>query len=81
VWDVSALVKIPDAIASEDASSLMRGEIVVFKPLYESGVRLGDCAGIIGVGGLGHLAIQFASKTGAWRQLFSLARHPRERRR
>jgi D-arabinose 1-dehydrogenase-like Zn-dependent alcohol dehydrogenase len=63
-WDVSALFKVPEAIASEDAGPLMCGGATVWSPLYESGARPGDRVGVIGVGGLGHLAIQFASKMG-----------------
>lgn len=63
-WDVSALFKLPDDLASENAGPLMCGGATVWSPLYDSGVRPGDRVGIIGVGGLGHLAIQFASKMG-----------------
>lgn len=70
-WDVSAVYKIPDEIASEDAGPLMCGGATVFGPLYESGVRPGDRVGIIGIGGLGHLAIQFASKLGMEAVVFS----------
>ncbi|KHN95288.1 NADP-dependent alcohol dehydrogenase [Metarhizium album ARSEF 1941] len=70
-WDVSALFKIPDAIASEDAGPLMCGGATVFSALHTSGVRPGDRVGIVGVGGLGHLAIQFASKMGMDAVVFS----------
>jgi D-arabinose 1-dehydrogenase-like Zn-dependent alcohol dehydrogenase len=63
-WDVSALFKIPKEIASEDAGPLMCGGASVWSPLYTSGLRPGDRVGIIGVGGLGHMAIQFAAKMG-----------------
>ena len=68
---MSALFKVPDAIPSEDAGPLMCGGATVFTPLYDSGVRPGDRVGIIGVGGLGHLAIQFASKMGMDAVVFS----------
>jgi len=42
----------------------MCGGATVWGPLYEHGFRAGDRIGVIGVGGLGHLAIQFASKMG-----------------
>lgn len=70
-WDVSALFKIPDSIASEDAGPLMCGGATVFSPLHISGVRPGDRVGIIGLGGLGHMAIQFASKMGMDAVVFS----------
>jgi D-arabinose 1-dehydrogenase-like Zn-dependent alcohol dehydrogenase len=70
-WDVSALFKIPDEIASEDAGPLMCAGATVWSPLYETGSRPGDRIGVLGVGGLGHLAIQFASKMGMEVVVFS----------
>jgi D-arabinose 1-dehydrogenase-like Zn-dependent alcohol dehydrogenase len=70
-WDVSALYKVPDGIASEDAGPLMCGGVTVWSPLYDEGARAGDRIGIIGVGGLGHLAIQFAAKMGMEAVVFS----------
>ncbi|KIW26622.1 uncharacterized protein PV07_06441 [Cladophialophora immunda] len=70
-WDVSALFKIPDEIASESAGPLMCGGATVWGPLYEHGFKAGDRIGIIGIGGLGHLAIQFASKMGMEAVVFS----------
>ena len=62
--DVSWLIKIPDAIPSEFAGPLTCGGATVWQPLYEHGLKAGDRVGIIGIGGLGHLAIQFAAKMG-----------------
>ncbi|KAH8809190.1 NADP-dependent alcohol dehydrogenase [Xylogone sp. PMI_703] len=70
-WDVSTLFKLPEDISSEDAGPLMCGGATVWSPLSESGLRPGDRVGIIGVGGLGHLAIQFASKMGLEVVVFS----------
>ncbi|KAH8646720.1 NADP-dependent alcohol dehydrogenase [Xylariales sp. PMI_506] len=70
-WDVSAVFKIPDSIMSEDAGPLMCGGATVFAPLYESRACPGDRVGIIGLGGLGHLAIQFAAKMGLDAVVFS----------
>ncbi|GAB0137011.1 hypothetical protein EsDP_00005294 [Epichloe bromicola] len=69
--DVSALYRIPDGISSENAGPLMCAGATVWNPLHTSGVRPGDRVGIIGVGGLGHLAIQFASKMGMDAVVFS----------
>lgn len=49
----------------------MCGGATVWSSLYDSGVKPGDRVGIIGVGGLGHLAIQFASKMGLDPVVFS----------
>ena len=70
-WDVSTLHKIPDEIASESAGPLMCGGATVWGPLYQHGLKAGDRVGIVGIGGLGHLAIQFASKMGADVVVFS----------
>ena len=52
-WDVTALIKIPEGVASEHAGPLMCGGVTVWAPLYEHGARAGDRVGILGVGGLG----------------------------
>ncbi|TVY15428.1 putative formaldehyde dehydrogenase AdhA [Lachnellula arida] len=70
-WDISALFKIPDGISSEDAGPLMCGGATVWSPLYDQGLLPGDRIGVIGIGGLGHLAIQFASKMGMEVVVFS----------
>ncbi|OAL19713.1 hypothetical protein AYO22_09519 [Fonsecaea multimorphosa] len=70
-WDVSTLFKIPDEISSESAGPLMCGGATVWGPLYEQGFKAGDRIGIVGIGGLGHLAIQFVSKMGMEAVVFS----------
>jgi D-arabinose 1-dehydrogenase-like Zn-dependent alcohol dehydrogenase len=77
-WDVSTLFKVPEEIASEDAGPLMCGGATVWTPLYDSGVRPGDRVGIIGVGGLGHLAIQFVAKMGFEAVVFSSTESKKE---
>lgn len=63
--------KIPDAIESEFAAPLMCGGATVFNVLHSFDVKPTDRIGIIGVGGLGHLAIQFAAKMGCDVVVFS----------
>ncbi|KAF7546263.1 hypothetical protein G7Z17_g8569 [Cylindrodendrum hubeiense] len=70
-WDVSTIAKIPDDIPSEFAGPLMCGGATVWGPLHDYGLRAGDRVGIIGVGGLGHMAIQFAAKIGMEAVVFS----------
>ncbi|WP_329068683.1 NAD(P)-dependent alcohol dehydrogenase [Streptomyces sp. NBC_01429] len=55
---------IPDAIASEYAGPLLCAGTTVFAPLLRQGVRPVDRVAVVGVGGLGHLAIQFLEKWG-----------------
>lgn len=62
---------IPNALASEHAAPLLCAGLTVFSPLQRYNVKKGTKVGIIGMGGLGHLAIQFAHKMGAEVTLFS----------
>ncbi len=59
-----ALALIPDDLSAVDAGPLMCAGITTFNALRNSGARPGDRVAILGVGGLGHLAIQFAAKMG-----------------
>lgn len=56
--------QIPDELASENAAPLLCGGVTVFSPLYRYDVRPTMRVGIIGIGGLGHLALQFARAFG-----------------
>jgi alcohol dehydrogenase/propanol-preferring alcohol dehydrogenase len=58
------LALIPEEINPVDAGPLMCAGITTFNSLRNSGVRGGDTVAVLGIGGLGHLAIQFASKMG-----------------
>lgn len=59
-----ALAHIPDQIASVDAAPLMCAGVTTFNALRHSGARPGDTVAVLGLGGLGHLAVQFAAKMG-----------------
>jgi uncharacterized zinc-type alcohol dehydrogenase-like protein len=56
---------IPDALPSEQAAPLLCGGITVYSPLRQHDVNPSSRVGIIGIGGLGHIAIQFARVFGA----------------
>ncbi|KAF2753524.1 GroES-like protein [Pseudovirgaria hyperparasitica] len=71
VWREAFLFKVPDSIADEHAAPLQCGGATVFGALEIHNVKSTDRVGIIGVGGLGHLAIQFASKKGCDVVVFS----------
>lgn len=62
---------IPDALPSEQAAPLLCAGITVYSPLRIYGINPSSRVGIIGVGGLGHLAIQFARAFGAEVTAFS----------
>jgi len=56
---------IPEAISSEHAAPLLCAGITVYTPLREHVTRPGIDVGVVGIGGLGHLAIQMARYMGA----------------
>jgi D-arabinose 1-dehydrogenase-like Zn-dependent alcohol dehydrogenase len=61
---VEALARMPDKLSPEDAAPLLCAGITTFNAFRHSGALPGDLVAIHGVGGLGHLGIQFASKFG-----------------
>jgi D-arabinose 1-dehydrogenase-like Zn-dependent alcohol dehydrogenase len=62
---------IPESISSADAAPFMCAGMTVFTPMLKHGVKEGDRVGVIGIGGLGHLAISFAANLGAEVVVFS----------
>jgi len=60
----SAVARVPDALSAEDAAPLMCAGLTTFNALRHSGARPGDVVAIHGLGGLGHLGVQFANKMG-----------------
>ena len=59
-----ALASVPDDLTSEDAAPLLCAGITTFNALRHSGAGPGEVVAILGIGGLGHLGVQFASKMG-----------------
>jgi|CZKL01.1.fsa_nt_gi uncharacterized zinc-type alcohol dehydrogenase-like protein len=62
---------LPEALSSETAAPLLCGGITVYNPLRLHGVNPSSRVGVIGIGGLGHMAIQFARVFGAEVTAFS----------
>ena len=60
----NALALIPDELNDVDAGPLLCAGITTFNALRNSGARAGDTVAILGIGGLGHLAVQYAAKSG-----------------
>jgi D-arabinose 1-dehydrogenase-like Zn-dependent alcohol dehydrogenase len=58
------LARIPAELTSEEAAPILCAGVTTFNALRNSGVRPGDVVGVQGIGGLGHLGIQYASKSG-----------------
>jgi D-arabinose 1-dehydrogenase-like Zn-dependent alcohol dehydrogenase len=64
VAPVEALAAMPESLNAEQAAPLMCAGITTFNALRHSGALPGDLVAVQGMGGLGHLGIQFASKFG-----------------
>jgi alcohol dehydrogenase len=60
----SALARIPDGLSFVDAAPLACAGVTTFNSLRHASARPGDLVAILGLGGLGHLAVQFAAKMG-----------------
>ncbi len=58
------LASIPENLSAVEAAPLMCAGVTTFNPLRNSGARPGDFVAVLGIGGLGHLGIQFAAKMG-----------------
>jgi D-arabinose 1-dehydrogenase-like Zn-dependent alcohol dehydrogenase len=58
------LARIPAELSFAEAGPLMCAGITTFNALRNSGARIGDLVAIQGIGGLGHLGVQFARKAG-----------------
>jgi uncharacterized zinc-type alcohol dehydrogenase-like protein len=65
------VIPIPDALESENAAPLLCGGITVYSPIRAHGVNPSSRVGVVGIGGLGHIAIQFARVFGAEVTAFS----------
>jgi len=58
------LALIPDGVSPADAGPLMCAGVTTYNSLRNSGARAGDLVAVLGIGGLGHLGVQFASHMG-----------------
>jgi D-arabinose 1-dehydrogenase-like Zn-dependent alcohol dehydrogenase len=64
VAPVEALAAVPESLSSTEAAPLLCAGVTTFSALRHSGALPGDLVAVQGVGGLGHLGIQFANKFG-----------------
>jgi D-arabinose 1-dehydrogenase-like Zn-dependent alcohol dehydrogenase len=60
----NAIALVPDDLKDAEAGPLLCAGITTFNALRNSGARPGDTVAILGIGGLGHLAVQYAAKAG-----------------
>ncbi len=64
VATTQALARVPDELSPEHAAPIMCAGVTTYNALRNSGARAGELVGILGLGGLGHLGVQFARKMG-----------------
>ena len=64
VVPASAVALVPDDLPSKDAAPLMCAGLTTFNALRNSSARAGDVVAVLGLGGLGHLGVQYAKKMG-----------------
>jgi alcohol dehydrogenase len=60
----SGLVAIPDELSSEEAAPILCAGLATFNALRKSGAEPGDTVAVLGIGGLGHMALQYARRMG-----------------
>jgi Zn-dependent alcohol dehydrogenases len=64
VVPASALARIPDALSAAEAAPMGCAGVTTFNALRHSAARPGDLVAVLGLGGLGHLGVQFANRLG-----------------
>ncbi|OMJ16378.1 putative mannitol dehydrogenase [Smittium culicis] len=76
--DSNYAFKIPQNIDLAEAAPLMCAGTTVFNPMLTFGFKEGDRVGVVGIGGLGHLAIQYANKLGCIVTAFSQSENKKD---
>jgi D-arabinose 1-dehydrogenase-like Zn-dependent alcohol dehydrogenase len=64
VTPASAIARVPAGLAAAEAAPLLCAGITTYNALRHSGARGGDLVAVLGLGGLGHLGVQYAAKMG-----------------
>src|SRR5438477_8009993 len=64
VAPAQALALVPDELSAIDGAPLMCAGVTTFNALRDSGAKSGDVVAVLGIGGLGHLGVQFAARMG-----------------
>src|SRR5213083_376908 len=64
VAPADALALVPNELSAVDSAPLMCAGVTTFNALRNSGARGGDVVAVLGIGGLGHLGVQFAARMG-----------------
>ena len=67
-------ILLPEGIDKQKAGPLLCGGITVFNPIIIAGIKPTDKVGVIGIGGLGHMALKFLNKWGC--EVIAFSSHP-----
>jgi D-arabinose 1-dehydrogenase-like Zn-dependent alcohol dehydrogenase len=59
-----ALARIPEGLTAQEAAPLMCAGVTTYNSLRNAGARPGDIVAVLGLGGLGHLGVQYAARSG-----------------
>src|SRR5262249_25855545 len=59
-----SVARIPDQLSAVDAGPLLCAGVTTYNSLRNSGARPGQTVAVLGIGGLGHLAVQYAARMG-----------------
>src|SRR5215467_10441231 len=73
----SGLMSIPDSLSSADAAPLLCAGLTTFNALRNAAAKAGDLVAVLGIGGLGHLGVQYARHMGF--EVAAIARAPARR--
>lgn len=76
--DAASVIAIPEGMELESAGPLFCGGITVFNPIVQFGVKSTDQVAVIGIGGLGHLALQFLNAWGCEVTAFTTSESKRQ---
>ena len=76
--DAASVVEVPDGIDLKSAGPLLCGGVTVFNPLVQFDVKSTDKVAVIGIGGLGHIALKFLNKWGCDVTAFTTSESKRE---
>jgi alcohol dehydrogenase len=60
----SGLISIPEELSSEEAAPILCAGIATLNAFKKSGAEAGDLVAVLGIGGLGHMALQYTHKMG-----------------
>ena len=59
-----ALARVPDSLSPADGAPIMCAGLTTYNALRNSGAVAGDLVAVLGIGGLGHLGVQYSAKMG-----------------